>query len=88
MTHSCATCKFWNTDEFMRGCDKFCADTGEVLHYYENADKKCEDYEEDEYAPDEDAIYEITIPSDYGITWVAFTVIATLIILTLLIFYA
>lgn len=40
---SCANCVHWNNYD-LEGCDLAEADTGELLHFYEDADKKCSSY--------------------------------------------
>jgi len=42
--------------------------------------------EEDEYSPDEDAIETIYSGGDYGMVYIAFSVIATIFVLTFLMF--
>ncbi len=42
--HSCGSCSHWKVDK--RGCDQFDFGTAEIFHYYKNADKQCEHYDQ------------------------------------------
>lgn len=48
--HSCTSCQHWNI-RYLEGCVWMEADTGEVLHFFENADQKCSGYRQKQSPP-------------------------------------